>query len=142
SQMEIVQSILEKLEKDLPEDLYYHNYNHTISVFKEAILFAVYDGLSEREIELLAIASAYHDAGFLFQREDNESIAARLVAEEMKKTKQYENSEIKLVQEMIEDTKLFFEENSYKRNCSNKLSKYLLDADLSNLGRDDFLDNA
>jgi len=134
----VIAEILSKLKEGLSPDLYYHNYEHTTEVMEEAIIFALHDNLPERDIELISIAAAYHDAGFLFRREENEQIAAKMAFDALKKSGAYVDDEIKLVCEMIADTKVLLVDHQFTRLVSNNLSKYLLDADLGNLGSEDF----
>jgi len=141
----IISSILGRLKNELPETLYYHNIKHTEEVLYHVVLLALHDQLSEREIELLAIAAAYHDAGFLQKKEDNESIAANMVEEALLHANLnlniiYNPEEITLIKEMIEDTKILNIQDSPTRRISNHLSKYLLDADLENLGSEQFFE--
>ena len=58
----IVVQILTRLSKELSPDLCYHSVEHTEEVLKEVVRYGVIDGLTNREIELLGIAAAYHDA--------------------------------------------------------------------------------
>lgn len=141
----LISSILERLKNELPDTLYYHNVQHTEEVLFHAILLALHDQLSEREIELLAIAASYHDAGFLKQKEDNESIAAQMADDALQQSNLSSNiiytpEEITLIKEMIEDTRILNIQDSPTRNISNHLSRYLLDADLENLGSEKFFE--
>ena len=137
-QLPIVQSVLEELRSKLPPNLKYHCAKHTDNVLSEVVYFAVTDGLPEREIHLLAVAAAYHDAGFLIRIPDNEELGAEMAEKAMRAAKGYSQQEIRLVKDMIMDTKLKDSGVDYKKRPSSELSKYLLDADLSNLGREDF----
>jgi uncharacterized protein len=134
----IIAEIFSILQRDLAPELCYHNYTHSLEVFEEAIMLALHDNLADRDIELLAIAAAYHDAGFLYQKEDNEQIAAKMATNALYRTGGYTEHEISLVQEMIEDTKVMLVDHQFTRLVSNDLSKYLLDADLGNLGNPNF----
>lgn len=136
----IISAILTKLESDLPEELTYHNSEHTKEVLAEAVRYAVIDNLDDREIELLAIAAAYHDAGFLEQRIDNELFGAQMAVSAMKEFGNYTEKEQDLVRQAILDTQLIETPDGPQQVASTKISPYLLDADLSNLGRDDFFE--
>lgn len=133
-------SIFERLRRDLPSSLLYHSCSHSEDVFVEAIRFAVIGGVGAREVELVALAAAFHDAGFLTQRAENEPIAAELAHSEMHKSSSYDSAECALVRQMILDTALISTPQGLKQHASTSLSGYLLDADLSNLGRLDFFD--
>lgn len=133
----IISLILNKLNQDLPSDLFYHSVEHTEDVFEEAVRYALCEGLKEKEIELLAIAAAYHDAGFIEKRSDNEEIGAAM-AEQAMREHNYSSDEIDCVKTMILDTHLINTDIGLKQLPSSKLSKFLLDADLSNFGSNDF----
>ncbi len=133
----LVDQILRELAESLPSDLTYHSAAHTIDVLQETVRFAVHDGLSSRECELLAVAAAYHDAGFLVQPVDNELIGADRASEAMRKAGGFTEEEIAQVRSMILDTKLDVTGEGVQ-HPSSSLAGYLLDADLGNLGRNDF----
>ena len=55
-----------KLAEENEEVLPYHNVRHAKDVLCEALLFALTEGkLSDHELELLAVAAIYHDAGYV-----------------------------------------------------------------------------
>jgi adenylate cyclase len=60
---ELQEMILEKLEKELPAYLYYHNVKHTVDVVTEVELIGWTEGCSDEEILLLKTAGLFHDAG-------------------------------------------------------------------------------
>ncbi len=134
----LISEILARLKSELPKNLHYHSAAHTEDVLHETVLFSMLDGLTDREIELLAVAAAYHDAGFIASPINNESIGARMARAAMEKQGDFSAEEIKLVESMILDTRLVETPTGLKQVASNELSKYLLDADLSNFGREDF----
>lgn len=136
----VIAPVLERIHRDLPPTLIYHAAAHTEDVFHEVILFATYDGLSPREVELLAIAAAYHDSGFLSRIQDNEVIGARMAVEAMQRAGSYTDTEITIVERAILDTKVVGTLYGFRQIPTTALAGYLLDADLGNLGRDDFFD--
>ncbi len=140
-QLPVVDEIFHILERGLSKNLYYHTFSHTLDVFHESLLFASYDHRAMRECELVAIAAAYHDAGFLHQPRDNERIGARMAREAMVRHG-YSDDEVSLVARMIEDTELRPQTRGFAQIPSQEISGYLLDADLSNFGRDDFFEKA
>ena len=123
----------ERLKRELDKKLVYHCYFHTIDVLNESLRLANEGGLSKRDTELLTIAALVHDAGFLSQHHDNEHIGARIAENAMAEANEYSREEIELVSQMILDTKLVLEDCA--QISKTRLSPYLLDADLSNLGR-------
>lgn len=134
----IVAEILAKLARELPPTLTYHSFAHTQDVVRDSVLFALIDDLPPRSIELLVIAAAMHDAGFLDQRSGNEPVGARFARDAMVACGGYSEDEVQLVEQMILDTAVVMHNGSPKQIPSTELSKYLLDADLGNFGRDDF----
>jgi len=136
----IILKALRKLADGLPGDLHYHSLQHTCDVLHETINFAVRDQVDDRKVELLAIAAAYHDTGFLVQRFGNEPIGAEYAREAMIESGGYSTVEIELVQQLILDTRMSLTREGLKQVPSCELSTYLLDADLGNLGRDDFFE--
>ena len=133
-----VAAILKRLREELPSDLTYHNYHHTDEVISEAALFAAHDQLSEREYLLLGIAAAFHDSGFLRSSVDNEVIGARIARTALEQASGYSESDIRLVERMILDTRMLKTVSGSRQVATTDLSRYLLDADLGNLGRDDY----
>ena len=136
--IKIVADILRRIETELSPVYVYHNLDHSKDVLSEALRFAIAEGVDQRSIELIAIAAAYHEAGFLIRAQANEGFAAEMAKNAMQASGEYSDIEIKLVCQMILDTEL---QNIYKgpaQVASTELSKYLLDADVANLGRDDF----
>ena len=82
-------------------------------------------------IEKLLISAAYfHDTGYVREYEKNEPIAARMAGRILKLIG-YEPNEVEKVQKMILSTDL-------EREPKTHLEKILCDADLDNLGREDF----
>ena len=76
SRLPAVAHPLEILGSQLPKDLLYHAYSHTEDVIAEVVKLASLDALSDREIEILAVAAAWHDVGFIHSRNNNEPLAA------------------------------------------------------------------
>ncbi len=133
----IISSILSKLKKELPNNLAYHSVEHTEEVLQEVIVFATYDNKTQREVELLAVAAAYHDAGFLELYNQNEPIGAMMAEKAMRESGEYSAEEQAQVKSMILDTALK-QAGGLHQEASTDLAKYLLDADLANYGRKDF----
>lgn len=141
-QLPIIVSVLARLRSELSEDLIYHSTEHTEDVLHEVLLFAHHDGLTTKEMILLAIAAAYHDAGFIEARFGNEGIGSRMALDAMRKAGNYTDEDMRIVRQCIDDTAIRVQGNFIGQKPTTKLSKYLLDADMSNLGRDDFFKKA
>jgi hypothetical protein len=130
----IMAKAFELLEK-LPNNLTYHGKKHTDDVLHEAILFGTLDGLNDQELERLAVASVWHDVGFIDRPNENEEIAIKYFLEANK------NSPVeytKDIENMILDTTVRKTDKGFQIILSNPISAHLLDADVSNFGRPDF----
>lgn len=138
----IIAAALGRLKNELPKVLKYHVAEHTDDVMKEALTFAIHDNLLPRDLELLAIAAVFHDIGFVYNIQENEALAAQTAKEAMVAAKSYGEQEIECVAQMIMSTQVRKTPEGPRQVASNELSKYLLDADVSNLGREDFFDKA
>ncbi len=123
----------------LPENLRYHNRDHTEDVVMEAIIFALADGASKETIEQQAISAAWHDVGFVEQYQKNEPNAVKLFeqSEAYKTLPQVVKDEVIAnildTQVQVKDGKPFL-----VHERSNNF--YILDADVSNFGRKDFFE--
>lgn len=136
----VIRRILARLALELGSNLVYHTVEHTREVLAETVNFALHDGLEARQIELLAIAAAYHDAGYLERYADNEPIGAAMAAEAMRAAGGYSESDIALVGKMILSTKLAEGPDSARRVEHDPLALYLMDADFGSFGREDFFE--
>ena len=132
----LISNMLAKMDSELDKSLTYHCYAHTLDVMKQALALAEIDDLSEQERLLLMVAAAFHDAGFLLQRPKNEPIGAEMAKEAMLASNEFSVEEQEMVWQMIMDTQLNAEGPA--QTARTRLSPWLLDADLANLGRDDF----
>lgn len=133
-----VSGILDRLRNELSPSLTYHSLSHTEDVIHECCLFAVTDNIHEKDILHLGIAAAFHDSGFLVRNENNEEIGAKFARDALSKDSLIIPAEVSRITSMIEDT--FIDPRISRSIARTELSKYLLDADLSNLGRLDFFE--
>lgn len=136
----LADKILRELKDRLPPQLVYHSSEHTEDVIEEVRRFAIADALPAREIELLTIAAAYHDAGYLDAPAPNESFGAKRARRAMEEQGGFSSEEFALVEQAIMDTALQGEPPNLTQCSSSRFSSYLLDADLANLGRSDFFE--
>ena len=133
----IVDAISTTLKSQLDSALTYHSYDHSDEVTGMSVALAADDGIENHDLLLLGIAAAYHDSGFIEQRLDHEEIGADLAEEAMRADVRFSSDDIGLTRQMILDTKLQTVGMSHELNA--RLSPWLIDADLSNLGRPDFI---
>lgn len=117
------------------ENHYYHSYNHALEVMERAMYLAEKEGLDEQDIEMLGYAWLFHDTGFILQYEKNEPLGAK-IAQNYLKSILYPSDRVKKVEKIILAT-----DPDYK-TPQNIYEKVIKDADMDNLGRDDFFKRA
>lgn len=122
--------ILHSLEHDLPANLYYHNFRHTLDVHSAAQYYGKLEKVNAEGMELLKTAALYHDSGFLKKYSHNEDASISIVSESLPRFG-YSPEQIEVVKRMILTTEI-------PQKPKTLLEKILCDADLDYLGRSDF----
>lgn len=122
--------ILARLRSELPPNLYYHGYHHTIDVCAAVDELARQENVDGESVTLLRTAALFHDSGFINQYSDNEALAVKM-AEEVLPAFGYSKGQIKVVAGIIMATQV-------PQRPTNVLEEIMCDADLDYLGRDDF----
>lgn len=125
-----IDHILRRLAEELPTHLTYHGHHHTIDVLEATERIAKAEGVSNAEIDLVLVAAAYHDCGFLYGHKDHE-LKGCDIARETLPNYNFGPAEIERVCKMIMATKV-------PQQPQDELSRILCDADLDYLGRADF----
>ena len=128
---DIQEIILDKLEKELPEYLYYHNVKHTVDVVTEVELIGWGEGCTDEEILLLKTAGLFHDAGHTVAYDNHEFHGTQL-AREMLPKYNYSPEQIERICSIIMATKL-------PPKPTDLLENIICDSDLDYLGRSDFI---
>ncbi|MCU0362040.1 MAG: HD domain-containing protein [Bacteroidales bacterium] len=128
---DIQELILDKLEKELPQHLYYHNVKHTVDVVTEVELIGWAEGCSDEEILLLKTAALFHDAGHTVSYDGHE-MQGTVLAREMLPAFGYTAEQIERICSLIMSTKLPPKPNDL-------LESIMCDSDLDYLGRSDFI---
>ena len=123
------QFALNKLKRELSEDLIYHSYGHTLDVVKAAKVLGKMEGLQNSDMRLLEIAALYHDIGFIESYEDHEEHSIRIASEALTNFG-FSKEEIEIITSAIHATKI-------PQNPLNRIGEILADSDLDNLGRED-----
>ncbi len=123
--------MLDRLEKELPSHLYYHNVKHTVDVVTQVELIGWGEGISDEEILLLKTAALFHDAGHVIAYDDHEFHGTVLVKEYLPKFN-YTKEEIDTICDLIMATKL-------PPTPKNRLEEIMCDSDLDYLGRSDMI---
>lgn len=126
--------ILDKLKAGLPDELYYHNYEHILKVEQSAITLSRMEGIKGLELILLRTAVIFHDSGYLLADDENEAYSIALAKSILPKY-DYSKAEIAQVENMIQATK-------HNIRPSNLIEAIICDANLDYLGRADYYEVA
>ncbi len=121
--------ILERMQKELSPNLYYHGIHHTLDVYEASIRIAELEGLSQEDKILVNTAALYHDSGFMFKYEHNEELAVELVGEVLPQFG-YNKEQVQIICNIILTTRV-------KARPYTILEKIMCDADCDYLGRND-----
>ncbi|MCU0458271.1 MAG: HD domain-containing protein [Bacteroidales bacterium] len=128
---DIQEVILDKLERELPDFLFYHNVKHTVDVVTEVELIGWAEGCTDEEILLLKTAALFHDAGHTVSYDDHE-LQGTVLAREMLPGYGYTGEQIERICRIIMSTKL-------PPRPADLLEQIICDSDLDYLGRSDFI---
>jgi hypothetical protein len=128
---DIQEIILDKLEKELPDNLFYHNVKHTVDVVTEVELIGWGEGCSDEEILILKTAGLFHDAGHTISYDNHEFFGTK-IAQEILPKYNYTPEQIEKICAVIMATKL-------PPRPANLLENIICDSDLDYLGRSDFI---
>ena len=118
------------LKNQLPEELTYHNFEHTKKVVDAAILIGKGENLNETDYEILLLSAWFHDTGFRDTYEGHEE-KSKLIAENFLKNEKASSDKIEKVAACILSTKM-------GNTPTNKLEGILCDADLSHISKEDY----
>ena len=128
---DIQEVILDKLERELPDYLFYHNVKHTVDVVTEVELIGWAEGCNDEQILMLKMAALFHDAGHTVSYDDHE-YQGTLLARSMLPDYGYSSEQIERICSIIMSTKL-------PPKPSDLLEQIICDSDLDYLGRSDFI---
>ena len=128
---DLQEMILDKLERELPEYLFYHNYKHTIDVVNQAELIGYGEGVDDEQILLLMTAALFHDAGHTIGYDNHEYFGTEIAREWLPRFK-YSEKQIDEICDIIMATQL-------PPTPKTLLQKIICDSDLDYLGRSDFI---
>ncbi len=121
-----IEYVISELKENLPVHLTYHSLHHTLSVMELTKQIGLKEGVEGDDMELLMVASAYHDCGFLNGMDNHEELGCEVVARILPDFG-FDKSEIKIIQGMIMATRL-------PQTPKTFLEKIICDADLGYIG--------
>ncbi|MCK5043708.1 HD domain-containing protein [Candidatus Pacearchaeota archaeon] len=119
-----------KLLQGLDESYHYHDLFHTEDVLRGVKELAGLEKINEHGTLLLKTAAIYHDIGYLSQSQGHEKIGAEAI-KKILPNYGYNQKDIELISEIILATQM-------PQNPQTNLQEIICDADLDNLGREDF----
>lgn len=122
--------VAQLLENELPKEFIYHNYVHTLRVYKSTKEIIENASFTNTEILVLKLAALLHDVGYISSREAHEEESARIATTFLTK----EGLEEKLVAQIAQTilaTKMGV-------HPSNDMEKALCDADASHFAKSYF----
>ncbi|OQY05863.1 MAG: hypothetical protein B6I20_00210 [Bacteroidetes bacterium 4572_117] len=128
---DLQEMILDKLERELPKYLFYHNYKHTIDVVNQAELIGYGEGVDDEAILLLMTAALFHDAGHTIGYDNHEYFGTEIAREWLPRFN-YSQKQIDEICDIIMATKL-------PPQPKTLLQTIICDSDLDYLGRSDFI---
>ncbi len=128
---DIEEFILDKLDNELMDGLFYHNKAHTKDVITQVEIIARGEKVNSEDLLILKTAALLHDVGFLVEYKNHEDNSISF-AKEILPQYHYLDYQIEQIIELINITRVGNKPRNY-------LEKILKDADLDYLGRADFI---
>jgi len=122
--------IVNRLQKELSPNLYFHSYDHSLDVLHSACRLNCMEGMNETDSALIETAALYHDAGMTITYLNHEAASAKLARIVLPQF-DYAPGEIEIIESLIMVTTM-------PQSANTSLEKVICDADLDYLGRDDF----
>jgi len=116
----------------LASKLHYHDFNHEVDVYSSVSVLAGMENLSQEDRFVLKTSALFHDALFKPGYQYNEEVSAKW-AKRCLPHLGYSGEQTEKVKRLILATKM-------PTHPGNLLEKIICDADLANLGRDDFFE--
>ncbi len=124
--------IRDLFEKEMQENLRYHDIIHTEYVAGQAEKIGISSGLSEEELQIVVIAAWFHDSGFV-SRSDGHEEESQNIARKFLSSKEIPEEFIKKVLICIEATKM------PQNPGDNLLAQVVCDADMAYLSEDFYM---
>ena len=118
--------VQQRLQRELPEGMIFHDWEHTSQVRRAAKKLMKEFDLNGRDKEVVELAAIFHDVGYIKTYEDHEEESKR-IAEAYLREHGYPEEQIQRVQQLIEATR-------GNHEPQNLLEKIIRDADVSHLG--------
>ena len=128
--LDIQSRMLIILKEELPPELSYHSYEHTLDVLHATEQIAKGENVSLDEMLLLKTAAVFHDMGYIHSRVNHEQKSC-MIARKILASEGIPEGAIEKICELILATQV-------PQNPKDLLGQIICDADLDYLGRDDY----
>lgn len=115
----------------LSPDYIYHNFNHTMRVVHAAATIAQAEGVTDEEMEVLALAAWFHDIGYI-DGGDNHEVRGAAMAAVFLRGEGYDDAKTATVIRLIEATELHHEPK-------DNLENIMKDADCAHFADPNYL---
>ena len=120
------------LKEKLTEHHRYHNLSHTLKVHRAAVELGKSIGLPRADMEILEVATLFHDVGFTETYEGHEAVSSQ-IARKFLEGENYPKDKLERVLHLIDAT-------YPQKNPVTTLEQVIKDADLSNLASEHYLE--
>jgi predicted metal-dependent HD superfamily phosphohydrolase len=120
-------------EKEIQENLHYHDILHTEYVARQAGIIGQNSGLSPEEINIVTVAAWFHDSGFVSKSDGHEEVSQE-IARKFLRSKEMPEAFIEKALVCIEATRM------PQNPGDDLLAQVLCDADMAYLSEDFYLD--
>jgi len=127
---EVREYVFNLFKNELPNEVVYHNFDHTLEVVNAAYEIGTAENVSEQEMKSLLIAAWFHDVGNIKSYINHEEESKKIVLEFLK-DRGLKKEDVSLILDLIDATKM-------PQTPKNKLEKIICDSDLVHLGKKDF----
>ncbi len=121
----------ELLNKELKQEYFYHNWEHTKKVFDAVNLLSEKEKVEAQDQELLALAALFHDTGFVNDFTNHEENSKKIARKFLEKIN-YPDQNIKQVENLINVTK-------HNQVPEGLLENIMKDADFINLADSEYM---
>lgn len=122
--------IVSRLKKELPTSMFYHTLEHTLDVRKVTKQLIKKEKIDQQTGLIIETAALFHDAGMLITYKEHELASVEIARNSLPRYS-YSTKEITEICDLIMVTRLPQRPETYT-------GQILCDADMDNLGRDDF----
>ena len=123
------ENVFNRLENDLPKNLYFHNLKHTIAVCTNVELLGRAENLTDEEMLIIRTAAVFLDSGYLNEYRRNEDYRCEFARDILPRFNYSEQQSLKICHLLS----VSFE----KMEPTNKLEKIMFDSYYDFLGRVD-----